>query len=112
VPRHRGHGRAPEDAVVGHREENMWRVVTDSHGEFTEERLRGDGTYAFDLHEFAKEIVRTLGAACGDLTQSLRAEPSELNGRRHGHQRLIRADVRRRLFSADVLLSGAQRRHE
>ena len=43
------------------------------------------------------------------FTQSLRSEPRQLDSRRHGHERLVRADVRRGTLAADVLLAGAKR---
>ena len=40
----------------------------------------------------------------------MRAEPAQLDRRRHGHQRLVGTDVRGRLLSPDVLLSCTQSR--
>ena len=61
--------------------------------------------------QLLEAVVRPLRAARRDLGEPFRAEPAELDRRGHGHQRLVRAHVGRRLLAADVLLARAQRRH-
>ena len=53
-----------------------------------------------------------LRAARRHFAQPVGAEPTELDGGGDGHQGLIGADVGRRLFSTDVLLTRAQGGHE
>ena len=48
----------------------------------------------------------------GDLAQAVLAHAAHVHGRSKRHQRLIRADVRGRLFSADVLLACRQSEHK
>ena len=52
------------------------------------------------------------GALGGDVAQPVRPDRREVDARREGEQRLVRADVARRLVAADVLLARAQRHHE
>ena len=51
------------------------------------------------------------GRSAGPPRPARRPQPAELDGRGDRHQGLVRADVRRRLLAADVLLARPQRRH-
>ena len=57
-------------------------------------------------------VAGLLQAEVGRFAQALRAEQREVDRRSQGEQALVRADVARGLFAADVLLAGLQREHE
>ena len=57
-------------------------------------------------------VSRLLQAEVGGFFQALRAEQGEVDRGAEGEQALVRADVARGLFAADVLLAGLQREDE
>ena len=57
-------------------------------------------------------VARFLQAEVGRFAQPLRTEQRQIDRRPQGEQALVRADVARGLFAADVLLAGLQREHE
>ena len=60
----------------------------------------GDGVIGFQKVLFA------------DFPQALRPDRRQIDRGHQGAQRLVRADVRRRLFPADVLFAGGKRQHK
>ena len=54
------------------------------------------------------EVARLDRRQLGDLAQPGRADRGQVGGRRQRHQRLVRADVARRLLATDVLLARLQ----
>jgi hypothetical protein len=78
-------------------------------GELLEERPVDRELDAVEVRQPLGGVARPGEARAGEVAQPLRAEPREVDQRRHGVERLVRADVRRRAFAADVLLARAQR---
>ncbi len=65
-----------------------------------------------DPGEGRLELGGARGTARGDVAQPVRTDHGEVDRGREGQQRLVGADVARRLVAADVLLARPHRHHE
>ena len=81
-----------------------------AHRELAQHRRVRQRLDAVEREQRLARVARAPGAAQRQLAQPGRAQPRQLDGAADGDQRLVGADVGRRLLPADVLLPRAQRR--
>ena len=83
-----------------------------SQRELLEEGRREAKRDAGDRGEPLGRVVRLCGGELPDADETLLAERREIDRRHQRAQGDVRADVRRRLRTTDVLLAGLEREHE